>query len=459
MKISTGVPLLCGFAAIVHLTALAQTNGPRDLLQRVRARVTDTLARLPRYMCGLTIERSEYASDPTHALSCDGLSAQSRLGQLNTRLAETDRLKLDVAIAAGGEIYSWPDENRFDKHDPFELVEGATENGVYSGFLSAIFGSDAADITYKGETSVSGRTLAEFEFRVPLDKSTYSFRDGASRYTTAYEGTFAVDPATADLVSLSIRSVGLPAESGACETGTTLDYSRIHLHDSDFLLPRQSQLDILRNDGSESRNRAVYASCREFTADSSIRFDGPAGGAVASPAAVQTEKAPAIALPVGRQFKVRFTEPVDTETASGGDVIKAVLETVVLDAKQKSVLVPKGSEIAARIMRLEHFPGPKPSIRIEVRLEAVMLGGTRVALAAKARPAIDAEEESRPAPLVRPGGTGVSLGLPPRALQKRPLLGRLHADPSVYVFEFRGEKPGFVVKAGLESNWVTVGEE
>jgi hypothetical protein len=39
--------------------------------------------------------------------------------------------------------------------------------------------------------------------------------------------------------------------------------------------------------------------------------------------------------------------------------------------------------------------------------------------------------------------------------QSRVWLGRLRTDSSTSVFEFPGEKPGFVIKAGLESSGVT----
>jgi hypothetical protein len=58
-------------------------------------------------------------------------------------------------------------------------------------------------------------------------------------------------------------------------------------------------------------------------------------------------------------------------------------------------------------------------------------------------------------PMVRSGG-GTALGLVgPRDLPKRVLPGRLRTDSGTYVFEFPGEKSGYVINAGLESSWVT----
>lgn len=132
----TRLPLLCSFVA----AAWAQTNDPKDLLLRVRANVTGTVHRLPKYMRSLTIERTQYRPDPKHATSCDGMAAQRTKGQLQPRLYETDRVRLDVGIAAANEIYSWVGEDRFDNRDLFNLVrEGALQSGGFSGFLTSIF--------------------------------------------------------------------------------------------------------------------------------------------------------------------------------------------------------------------------------------------------------------------------------------------------------------------------------
>ena len=127
---------LCSFAAVIQSAAWAQTDDPRALLLRIRDNVTDTVERLLRYMCSLTVERAQYAPDPIHPPSCDGLLGQQHKGQYKPRLAETDRLRLDVAIAAANEIYSWAGEDRFDDRDLFlDLVrQGALQTGGFSTF-------------------------------------------------------------------------------------------------------------------------------------------------------------------------------------------------------------------------------------------------------------------------------------------------------------------------------------
>jgi hypothetical protein len=283
-------------------------------------------------MCSLTIERAQYEPAPNHARSCDGLSAQQSKG-ITGRLSETDRVRLDVAIAASNEIYSWVGEDRFNDRDVFDLVrDGALQTGGYSSFLASIFQGDAASFTYNSETKVGGRTLAEFGFRVARELSSYKIgsRRGHEE-TTGYEGSFLADPKTGDLVRLLVRTSGPPEDTGVCEAATTLDYGQVRLNDSEFLLPREAHLDILNTDGGQFRNRTVYSSCHEFTGESVLKFDEPAREASVSAPVIASKtagsrSAPTFSIPAGTVFGVRFTQPIDTKSAAAGDRIQAKAE-------------------------------------------------------------------------------------------------------------------------------------
>jgi hypothetical protein len=430
--------LLCSCAAVIQASAGAQNTDPRDLLLRVRANVTDTLARLPKYMCSLTIDRAQYSPDPIHPSSCDGMAAQRRKGQLKPRLAETDRVRLDVAIAATNEIYSWPGEDRFDNRDLFDLVgQGALQTGVFTGFLTSIFIGEAANFTYNGETEVNGRMLAEFGFQVPREQSHYTFNNRHGQtITSGYEGEFLADPKTGDLVRLVIRANGDLSEAGACGSTTTLEYSRVRFNDSEFLLPREADLDILNTDGTEFHNRTGYAACHEFRGESELRFDAAAPDTNSAPA-----KASRLSLPSGLPFKVVFIEPINTETAAAGDRIQGRLASPIRDDSSKAILVLKGAEVTARIGRLEFYPGPPASIKLMVKLETVNVGGTLVPLAAK--------RASEPLPrMTNRTASGLRQRIP---------LGSFSSllNSSLEVFEFKNAKPNFVIKSGLESEWTT----
>ncbi len=435
----TRLSLLFSVAAVLHSAAWAQNatsaNDPRDLLLRVRQNVTGTLARLPRYLCTLTIDRVQYAPPIVHAGSCDALVAQQRNGRTG-RIAATDRLRLDVAIAASNEIYSWVGEDRFNNPDVFDLVkDGALQTGVHSTFLAAIFRDDVASFSYNGETKVDGRELAEFSFEVPQERSHYLFGNRVEDSVVGYGGNFLADPNTADLVRLTVRTAALPEDSGACQATTTLDYTHMRLNDSDFLLPRQAQLDILNLDGVELHNSTVYSSCHEFVGESTLKFGDADASSAAAGASAASSSAPAWP-PAGAVFKLRFDQAIDTKTAAAGDRILARLNSPIKDISTRAVLIPEGAVVTARIVKLQHFfSGPTPAVRMLVKLETVTVGGSARPLVADFAP--DARTLASRSPLWFGGWDAV-------------------ADPHVATLQFQNAGAGFVIKSGLESTWTTL---
>jgi hypothetical protein len=149
-------------------TGLRAQQDPMDLLRRVQARVVDSLDRLPRYMCTQTVDRTLYQPDVHDGkTSCDEGPIRR-----SAHLTTSDRLRLDVAIGAAREMYSWVGESRLNDHDLLDMVhEGAISTGSFAAFLTAIFHSENANFTYDGETTADGRALSEFGFRVPYEKS------------------------------------------------------------------------------------------------------------------------------------------------------------------------------------------------------------------------------------------------------------------------------------------------
>jgi len=128
------------------IAAASAQDDPQELLLRVRGNLSETIGRLPKYMCTLTVDRTQYQVDRgvggiRGSRSCDALLAEKAGAHLKPRLYEADRLRLDVAISdSANEIYSWVGEDRFDDRDLFQIVHsGALQTGSYSTFLASIF--------------------------------------------------------------------------------------------------------------------------------------------------------------------------------------------------------------------------------------------------------------------------------------------------------------------------------
>ena len=434
--------LLVGLAA----GAMAQPD-PSELLLRVREKVLHTVDRLPRYLCTQTIDRSQYEPDRiVFVKDCEELEI-SRETRYKLLLTTSDRLRLDVGVAAQREIYSWVGENQFGNRSLFDIVnEGSMSTGYFQGFLELVFRSDNADFSYVGETSEADRKLMLYRYRVPVEASHYSFRSGGKAFTTAYEGTVLADPDTAELVRLTVRTSHMPSETGACEATTTMNYTRFRLNGSDFLLPSETRLDIKSLSGVETTNRTVYAGCHEFLGESTVKFEAPPD-APAQKAAAPRAEAP---IPAGLQFGLALAEDIQLATAAAGDTVKAVL-TTVLRNEAKKVLVPNHTPALCRILRLRRYyygedagkpgmPAPLQRVVLLLRLEGFAPPNGQRPVFAKLSTAADASRS-------RPG-----------KLQTRPMeLGQLNAmGPNQWSLRFERVADDFVVKSGLASNWVTV---
>jgi hypothetical protein len=365
----------------MSLGVQAQDN-QKDMLMQVSQKILDSMNRLPRYVCTLTIDRAQYQTNGvTPIRTCDDFEAQKKGGDSKGRLFASDRLRLDVAIGTSherfgttNEMYSWVGDNRFDNRGLFDLVrQGAISSGSVSTLLVSIFGEDTASFSYNGDHTVDGRMLAEFGFRVPLEKSNYLylFENNRRAVRTAMEGTFLVDPKTFDLVRLTIHRT-LPPEADACKTTQTLDYGRVRLGENDLLLVREGRLNIL-SIGDEMENHIGYSACHEFVGQSTLTFEPPLEP-TRSVSGTSDAAIPVLALPPGLPFQLVFVDSIDTAVAAAGDPIRAKLTTAIRP-RSSEVLVPQGAIVSCRITKAQRVYGQNKSFVLAVKLESVVIGG------------------------------------------------------------------------------------
>jgi hypothetical protein len=439
-------------------------DDPRDLLLRVREKVLDSLQRLPRYLCTETVDRARYepqipelvTTAKGHASSCDDAIAAANQPSWKRRLTSSDRLRLDVAVSHGtpgveDEMYSWVGEGRFTDRGLFDLVRnGAVSIGSFSSMLAAIFGGEASRFSYLGDNVVNSRTLSEFEFHVPAERSKYSYVYGEGhrqQVAVAYSGKVMIDPESAALVRLVVRTEALPAETGACEVTHVLDYAATPPGNGiDLLLPSAARVSVIHSDATEAENHIHFSACREFRGQSALRF-----GVSSEPGRVSAVKEQWSGIPSGLPFSVTFTDPIDTAGAAAGDSIRGRLKTGIRDRSSKAV-VPDGAAVTGRIVGIRrYYPPPhqsghsatasqgSPSLEIQIRLETVEIDGTSQPLHA----AFDS------------GARRFSKSAGP--IPVRIDIGSLDAarDAAAGVFVFWGTGADYVVKSGLESKWVT----
>ena len=131
----------------------------------------------------------------------------------------------------------------------------------------------------------------------------------------AFSGSFWLGSDSLELKRLTSESKVLPAESGACESASMVDYQKLTAGTGTYLLPQQSTTKIAMQDGTETQMTADYSDCREYSSEATIHFDGEGSAAGTKAAAAAT-----VSLPAGVEISIALTQPIDTDTAAAGDL-------------------------------------------------------------------------------------------------------------------------------------------
>jgi hypothetical protein len=347
------------------------------------------------------------------------------------RHATTDRLRLDVLLAGGREIFSWAGAGKFEDRDIDELIpDGAMGTGPFAVMLLGVFRGRAPRFTYEGENALDHRLVFEYSYHVPLEESGYRVKAGKEWLPTGYSGRFWVDVKTAELTRLIVRTDELPAGSGSCETHTTLDYGLVQLGQFEYFLPKSSRQRFIGRDGAEGENRVEFASCREYRGLSSVSFGAP--GETRRPDPDRPSAAPASFLP-GLPVSIDLISTIHSNRAAAGDVIHGRL------AKPIGTVVPAGAALEGRLMRVEQRHGSRPEVVITLRWETIDLEGRKSPIFLRPdRRMADLRIGDR----IGLARRGIEIELPPPS-------DLLHG-----LYRFPGREA--VVESGFRTEWTTV---
>lgn len=299
-----------------------------ELLARIRRHMAENLARLPNYTCRETIERASAAAGSRH-------------------FELIDRLRLEVAYIGGRELYAWPGEATFEDRSIEDIVGtgGAIGYGNFAMHARVVFTTNAPEFSEGAEEQRDGHPVVRYDFHVTRNKSRYAIQTGAAPIVVAYDGFVEADPETLDPLQMEVRPVDLPPELKLRSAHEIMQYGRLRIGDSDFLLPKSSELSMVGAAGVEDRNLSRFEACKEYSGESTIRFDVDENGAPTAQSAVP------IVLPRDVYLEANLRGGIDKDQAARGDLISAIVASNV--KKSGQVIVPKGAVLTGRITGLE----------------------------------------------------------------------------------------------------------
>lgn len=346
-------------AAIAALSFVAAADElPPHVLQlaRLRANMRQHLATIPDYTCLSVTER--YRLDP-----------KSRTLRL------VDRVRLEVAYVGQRELYAWPDENEFHSDAPAEMIgSGMFGSGDFVSHARAAFTGNYDVTRYAGESTVSGRELLRWDYSISPMFTNWTVGSGFITAHSGAAGSYWVDPQTLDLQTLEVRTQGLPPDFPINEVRTVIEYARTRIGSREIVLPQRSVTSLSERSGLLSENRTEFSHCRQYAAQSVVRYLAPEAALRSAPgqepASVQE-----LQLAAGLRVQTALDTPIDSRTAVVGQSIQA---SVTEDVRRgKDFVIPRGAGLTGRLRRLEFNPGPPPSHIIALEFTELSFGNFR----------------------------------------------------------------------------------
>jgi hypothetical protein len=435
-------------AMIAARVLMAQTPGTdySAVLERAREKLVGVARKLPKYTCIETVnrtyygiavhERSRVPLTENAAPSCRGLEFGHN-GKLT--LSARDRLRLQVAVASGAEIDSWPTASQFDNRTVGQLIPiGPISTGTFGTSLVDIFENPGARFSYQGRIVNGPREILEYSFRVPFEASHFRVRTKDDWKVTAYSGTFEINAATAEMARLSDLTDELPADADMCRSKTSTDYHYVLIGDGQFLLPERSVMETLSANGDETSSVTTFSECHEYAAESSLHFDTDDGTASSAQQKAPT-KAP---LPAGLSLTLTLTAPIDTGIAAAGDAVAAKVAKAVRARDSNQILVPAGAMVRGRILQMRHQYSPAQFL-VSIHFNTLEANGVVYPLAVVLDRELKAETPRNQKGL-RAGATEFTLPPP-----------QLSGETGSW-FAFSARIGAVVIPTGFVSKWITV---
>lgn len=355
-----------------------------EVLDRVRENVLKQVKKSTNYTCVQTVDRTSF----TNARNLlDGCAYDSQSPEKKRYMH--DRLRLDIAVSEGREIFAWHGTGKFSGSSGITDVvrRGTISSGEFVGFLENIFGHPGVRFEYAGAFVINGASVYSFNYTVPLGSSGYRMSSARAEAIIPYHGSFSVRASDSQLISLTAIGDAMPEDLDVCSTETQMQYQLVKISGEDALIPSLFVVKMVNAQHFYSVTENQYSQCHAFKTESSVRFDVDDTAKSATVIHLPREER----LPARTILRIGLESAIDNETSYTGDPVQGIL-LHALKMKESSIAIPKGAAVSGVITMLEERDEPKHHFLVSIEFDRITFGDKTVVF--------------RAAPVVSPGPAG-----------------------------------------------------
>lgn len=302
--------------------------------------------------------------------TCIQTSTRFEQAQNEKQERYADTIRMQVTAAAGNESYSWPGSPNTAER-PSDLVRtGLLGTGAFQGYSHALFvGPGPSQIEYLGKDTSAGQPLLHFRFTFDL-RERMILHVAAGRASVAAKGEFWADERDHTVRRMRIESADSAPEINVKSAEYTFDWAPVLLHGRRVSLPQASSMRLEMFSGEVRRNVITLSQCREFGAESAIRFDAPPEPA--APPATATGLEAAGFLPAGLSVRTRLLSALDNTKLAVGDPFEAEIARDV--QWKRTTLLRKGDRAEGRIRYLATNTDPEVHTLLWLEIATIRSG-------------------------------------------------------------------------------------
>ncbi len=363
----------------------------------------DVLARMNNYSCIMHITRFQQ-------------------GRRDPILRQVDTVRLQVTSRDGTESFALPGRDAASSN-PRDLVStGLVSNGLFQGYAHSLFVErNVQSLQFLGIDGDATRGLLRYRFTLDPVRAPMLLRQPQGEISIPVKGEFWISQKDFLLRRMMIESAGKVPKAGIQRLLYVMDWGVVVTLSGRFLLPQSAELWVFQASGEVLRNDVALAQCREYLAESTIRFEpeepdaideeeAPADTLIAAQASETSEPVAAGFLPAGLKLELRVMEDLNLASASVGDVFQALLESPAVH--RGKTWLTRGTQFEGRIRRLDRYERPYPHTVLWLEFPTIRGRGQEYSFLAdlKKRDALPGLVNEIPGAARRPTATSTTAG-------------------------------------------------